>query len=112
MQKYVYLLVISFFLLFSGCNERRYTVMEPTEEDKAYQVEIDSILTIYSQHASIYSEIYPKALYGNKEALKRYSDLMLDINVLDNKLNLLINQNRITSNQLKKYMKLRKQFTQ
>ncbi|MCC9042701.1 hypothetical protein LNQ81_08355 [Myroides sp. M-43] len=112
MQKYIYVLVTVFFTLFSGCNQGQATLVEKTKENKEYQIEIDSILSIYDTHANIYNELYLKALYGDKTALKSYSDLMLEVNVLDNKLEYLISQKKIASNQLKKYMNLKKKFMQ
>lgn len=112
MQKYIYLLTVIIFTIISGCNQGIDTPNNDTEISEFNQVEIDSILTIYNQHADKYSSLYQKALYGDKNALKSYSDLMLEINVLDNKLDYLISQRKIASNQLKKYMNLKKKFAQ
>jgi hypothetical protein len=112
MQKYIYLLIAVIFTLVSGCNEGLEITKEHSEISELNQVEIDSILTIYNQHADKYSDLYQKALYGDKNALKSYSDLMLEINVLDTKLEYLISQRKIASNQLKKYMNLKKKFSQ
>ncbi|MDM1348369.1 hypothetical protein HX017_14845 [Myroides marinus] len=112
MQKYIYLLTIVVFMIFSGCNESIDTPNNKREVSLFTKTEIDSLLTVYDKHANNYSNLYKKALYGDKNALKSYSDLMLEINVLDNKLQYLINQNKIASNQLKKYMNLKKKFTQ
>lgn len=112
MQKYIYVLVTVVFTLFSGCNQGQHASTEKTKEDKEYQVEIDSLLSTYDTHATAYRDLYIKALYGDKTALKSYSDLMLEVNALDNKLEYLISQKKIASNQLKKYMNLKKKFMQ
>jgi len=112
MQKYIYILTIVIFTVFSGCNENIEVPNSKREISLLTKTEIDSLLTVYDKHANNYTNLYKKALYGDKNALKSYSDLMLEINVLDNKLQYLINQNKIASNQLKKYMNLKKKFTQ
>lgn len=112
MQKYIYLLLVVIFTVLSGCNEGVAVSNNNPEVNELTQMEIDSILKVYNKHADTYSDLYQKALYGDKNALKSYSDLMLEINVLDNKLEYLINQRKIASNQLKKYMNLKKKFAQ
>ncbi|MEC4112882.1 hypothetical protein [Myroides pelagicus] len=105
-------IILLLLLGFIGCDTVNDQNHYPEDKvKKNSQDEIESMLSTYTNYVNNYKDLYSKALSGDKKALKSYSDLMLKVDESNQKLNKLIDQQRLTSNQLKKYISLKKRFT-
>lgn len=103
-------LILLLGLCFS-CAQHNDTDYKEIQSLKAKEIDLNTYLDTYDDYVSKYPALFQKALYGDKKALKEYSDLMLDIAKIERKINELTNNNKLPSKQLKKYKSLKRKLT-
>lgn len=89
-------------------NDKEY---EKTHNLDISKINLDACLETYNEYVNKYPVLFQKALYGDKKALKEYSDLMLSIAKIENKINELSNAHELPYRQFKKYKELKSKLT-
>lgn len=103
-------LILLLGLCFS-CVQHSDTDYKEIESLKAKEADLNAHLDIYNEYVNKYPVLFQKALYGDKKALKAYSDLMLDIAKIEKKINELTSDSKLPNKQLKKYKSLKRKLT-
>ncbi|WP_010257315.1 hypothetical protein [Myroides injenensis] len=95
-----------FLVLFDNNNTKSEVKMLNIEQSK-----IEQLLTKYKSNIDHYPQLYKKALYGDKNSLKSYSNLMLETAEIEEQLISLLEENKTnTSQELKRFKKLQNNF--
>lgn len=97
-------------LCFS-CAQHSDTDYKEIQSLKVKEADLNTYLDTYDDYVNKYPRLFQKALYGDKKALKEYSDLMLNITKIEKKINDLTKNNKLPNKQLKKYKSLKRKLT-